>query len=313
MGYKRAGFEVVCANDIDPEMAWHYQKNLTPPHYVLAPIKQFVSMLPVAMTRDIDLLDGSPPCSTFSMSGLREKAWGKKKHFREGQSAQVLDDLFFDFLEVAEALRPRAIVAENVKGLVTGNAKGYVRLIFERLRRIGYVPQVFLVNAARCGVPQTRERVFFCALRDDVRKSSLVLAPSVPVVSAREACADIVLTDEEIRDTRPMPTDLRWYARTLPGETYTSAVERSGLKSKLWSHRRLHGDRPAFTLTAAHDTFKHWSECRTLTAREWFRLGSFPDDYAAKNPDIARYMVGMSVPPKMTEVVAAAVRDQWLA
>jgi DNA (cytosine-5)-methyltransferase 1 len=48
---------------------------------------------------DIDILDGSPPCSSFSMSGSREKAWGKNKKFREGQANQVLDDLFFHFIQ----------------------------------------------------------------------------------------------------------------------------------------------------------------------------------------------------------------------
>ncbi len=56
----------------------------------------------------------------------------------------------------------------------------------------------------------------------------------------------------------------------------------------------------------------HWNECRRLTFREWKRLGSFPDDYHAKTDKIGKYMIGMSVPPKMTEAVARAVIDQWL-
>ena len=58
--------------------------------------------------------------------------------------------------------------------------------------------------------------------------------------------------------------------------------------------------------------FKHWSVRRLLTYREWKRLGSFPDDYEAKNDKIGKYMIGMSVPPKMTEQVARAVVTQWL-
>jgi len=56
----------------------------------------------------------------------------------------------------------------------------------------------------------------------------------------------------------------------------------------------------------------HWSECRQLTCREWKRLGSFLDDYYAKTDKIGKYMIGMSVPPKMTEQVAKAVIEQWL-
>ena len=57
---------------------------------------------------------------------------------------------------------------------------------------------------------------------------------------------------------------------------------------------------------------KHWSVRRKLTFREWKRLGSFPDDYEAKTDKIGKYMIGMSVPPKMTEQVARAVVTQWL-
>ena len=84
MGYKRAGCNVIAANDIDPEMAWHYKKNINPKHYFLCPIKDLIGCDLPSELFGIDILDGSPPCSTFSMAGSREKAWGKKKHFREG-------------------------------------------------------------------------------------------------------------------------------------------------------------------------------------------------------------------------------------
>ena len=57
---------------------------------------------------NLDILDGSPPCSTFSMSGLREDAWGKEKKFKEGQKTQVLDTLFFDFIALAKRLKPKS-------------------------------------------------------------------------------------------------------------------------------------------------------------------------------------------------------------
>jgi site-specific DNA-cytosine methylase len=65
-------------------------------------------------------------------------------------------------------------------------------------------------------------------------------------------------------------------------------------------------------MTSNAGDFYHWSECRKLTFREWKRLGSFPDDYHAKTDKIGKYMIGMSVPPKMIEAVARAVIDQWL-
>ena len=90
MGYKRAGCEVIAANDIDPEMAWHYKLNIKPKHYFLCPINELLTAELPPELFELDILDGSPPCSTFSMAGSREKAWGKEKHFREGQAKQVL-------------------------------------------------------------------------------------------------------------------------------------------------------------------------------------------------------------------------------
>ena len=125
MGYKRAGCTIVAANDIDPEMAWHYKRNLNPPLYFLCPIGDLLTKdLPLELY-NLDILDGSPPCSTFSMAGSREKAWGVEKHFREGQAKQVLSDLFFDYLDLVGRLKPKVAIAENVKGMLIGNAKGY--------------------------------------------------------------------------------------------------------------------------------------------------------------------------------------------
>lgn len=315
MGYKRAGCEVIAANDIDPEMAWHYKLNIKPKHYFLCPIGDLITAdLPPELF-DLDILDGSPPCSTFSMAGSREKSWGKDKHFREGQAKQVLSDLFFDYLDLVERLKPKVAIAENVKGMIIGNAKGYTKMVMQRFRDIGYRPQLFLVNAADCGVPQKRERVFFCALRADIDRPLLQLAPQHRWISAGEATQDLqVLTEDELKDTKPTPMHIKWWPKTIKGDSYAVATKKSGRSSGLFSHIRLNDKTPSSTLTCTSNGHSalHWDECRRLTYREWKRLGSFPDDYHAKTDKIGKYMIGMSVPPKMTEQVARAVIDQWL-
>lgn len=313
MGYRLAGCDVVAANDIDPEMAWHYQKNLVPPRYFLCPIRSLLHMDLPKDVYELDILDGSPPCSTFSMAGSREKAWGKKKHFREGQAEQVLSDLFFDYLDVVEKLRPKVAIAENVKGMIVGNAKGYTKLVMQRFREIGYVPQLFLINAADCGVPQRRQRVFFCAIRSDLARRSMILSPKARWITAAEATKDMQdLTNAERRDNAPAASDLKWWKATKRGHSYSDAVSRREGRSSLFQHVRLNGNEPAPTLSANHTLFTHWDECRRLTYREWKRLGSFPDDYEAKDEKIGKYMVGMSVPPRMTQAVADAVIEQWI-
>lgn len=309
MGYKRAGCEIVCANDIDPEMAWHYKRNLNPPLYYLCPIKDLKAATLERQLFELDILDGSPPCSTFSMAGSREKAWGKEKHFREGQAKQVLSDLFFDYLDLVERLKPKVAIAENVKGMILGNAKGYTKLVMQRFREIGYRPQLFLLNAADCGVPQRRERVFFCALRNDIEKPELKLTPKHRWISAGEATADLqVLTSIEKKETCIKRYAIgREAGKIKEGET----------SKRYFSLVRLHRKQPSPSITAAISgtstaSVIHSTENRNLTFREVKRLGSFPDDYYAKTDKIGKYMIGMSVPPRMTEVVARAVCEQWL-
>ena len=104
----------------------------------------------------LDVLDGSPPCSSFSMAGNREKDWGKDKVFREGQAMQILDTLFFDFIDLAKELQPKVVVAENVKGLLLGDAKQYVIKIYREFDKAGYYVQHWLLDASKMGVPQRR-------------------------------------------------------------------------------------------------------------------------------------------------------------
>jgi len=313
MGYKRAGCEVIAANDIDPEMAWHYKLNIKPRYYFLCPINELLTKELPPELFELDILDGSPPCSTFSMAGSREKAWGKEKHFREGQAKQVLSDLFFDYLDLVGRLRPKVAIAENVKGMLIGNAKGYTKMVMARFKELGYRPQLFLLNAADCGVPQKRERVFFCAVRDDIDVPPLKLAPTHRWVSAGEATSDVqVLTADEEKDSAPTSGRKELYPGTKQGASMADECLRIKGKGNFFTTTRLHPNRPSHTLTSEENVAYHWNECRKLTFREFKRLGSFPDDYRAKTDKIGKYMIGMSVPPKMAEQVARAVCTQWL-
>ena len=169
MGYKLAGFDVLGCNEIDPKMADAYKANHDPKYCFVEPIQTFKLRddLPSELY-DLDILDGSPPCSSFSMAGSREDAWGVEKKFREGQAEQVLDTLFFDFIDLAKKLQPKIVVAENVKGLLLGEAKSYVLKIYEEFDKAGYVLNHYLLNASEMGVPQRRERVFFLGIRKDL-------------------------------------------------------------------------------------------------------------------------------------------------
>lgn len=169
MGYKLAGFDVLGCNEIDKRMMDVYCQNLKPKYAYNEPIQEFKNRedLPEELYH-LDILDGSPPCSTFSMAGSRDESWGVKKKFREGQVEQVLDTLFFDFIDLAKKLQPKVVVGENVKGMLIGDAIKYVAKIHDAFDEAGYYCQHWLLDAQNMGVPQRRERVFFICLRKDL-------------------------------------------------------------------------------------------------------------------------------------------------
>ena len=306
MGYKLAGFSMLGGVEIDPEMMAIYRANHKPKHSYLMGVQQF-NELPLLSLPDelknLDLLDGSPPCSVFSMAGKREKKWGGEHHFREGQQKQRLDDLFMHFIDIGQRLQPKVIVAENVKGLILGNAKGYVKEIFAAFREAGYETQLFLFNAARMGVPQARERTFFIARRRDLGWGKLEMRFEESVTTLRQAWADL---PKQKGDALP-PCYAKIWAKVPPGK-----AGRDYGASGLQVHK-INQSQPARTAISQSWHTMHDQEPRNLSALELTRIQSFPDDYKYGKPADrhAGYVCGMSVPPYMTQRVALEIGRQW--
>lgn len=317
MGYKLAGFDVLGCNEIDPKMMDAYITNHKPKYSFLEPIQTFKDRndLPEELY-NLDILDGSPPCSSFSMAGLREKAWGKEKKFKEGQAKQVLDTLFFDFIDLAKKLQPKIVIAENVKGLLLGSAKSYVRDIYREFDKAGYIVQHWLLNASKMGVPQRRERVFFIALRKNLsgpflqHKDFFTYAPKL----------NLVFKDKEIpfKDfdsgklgKKLYPGVLQWFEKTKFGESVGNCIRRHGFKEKLFSYRKVNPNNPLLTICAAESgEFRHDKPYR-IHDDDFILGGSFPMDYDFKKFN-KKYLIGMSVPPVMTARIAQRVYNQWL-
>ena len=145
MGYKLAGYQHLGGVELDASIAEVYKKNHNPKYIFVEDIRAFNKRndLPDELYH-LDILDGSPPCSTFSMCGQREKAWGKQKHFKEGQVLQRLDDLVFVYIDTIKKLKPKVAILENVKGIILGNAMAYAKEILKSLNIIGYDVHVLL-------------------------------------------------------------------------------------------------------------------------------------------------------------------------
>ena len=194
LGYRMAGFKVVWASEFIPAAAEVYRANH--PHTILdtRDIRKVEAQDILAATGlkvgELDLLDGSPPCASFSTAGKREKHWGKAKKYSD--TVQRVDDLFFEYVRLLEGLRPRAFVAENVSGLVKGVAKGYFLEILAKLKACGYRVGCKVLDAQWLGVPQARQRTIFIGVREDLAKEPAFPKPLPYRYSLREALPWIV-------------------------------------------------------------------------------------------------------------------------
>ena len=317
MGYKLAGFDVLGCNEIDPKMIEVYKANHNPKYAYLEPIQTFKlrTDLPDELY-NLDILDGSPPCSSFSMAGNREKDWGKEKVFREGQAEQVLDTLFFDFIDLAKELQPKVVLAENVKGLLLGDAKQYVRKIYTEFDKAGYYVQHWLLDASKMGVPQRRERVFFIALRKDLaapfmfQKDMFTEVPKLELEFNEKEIPYREIEDKnaEIPNVKDIFSQL-WH-KTKPGCNFGDAHP----KGHYFGEYKQHPKNVCNTLLAntSSSLLWHYNILRPLNDYEYKLIGTYPQDYNFQS-NKPKYLIGMSVPPVMTAQIATEIYNQWLS
>ena len=319
MGYKLASYDVIGCNEIDKRMMYAYCQNLNPRLPYLEPIQTFKlrNDLPDELYQ-LDILDGSPPCSTFSIAGDREDAWGKLKHFREGQAEQILDTLFFDFIDLAKRLQPKVVVAENVKGLLMGDALDYARKIHEGFDDAGYYCQHYLLNAAAMGVPQRCERVFFICLRKDLATPFLEqvnLFETLPKFKLEFNETPIMY--REIMDddaSHPLPPSYRkcWDKREYGDSSLADIAKRYLGEDKYFNCSLQKSDKVLSTIAAKQEATVAYHKPAFLSDREVILGSTFPTDYnfCGQRPN---YVCGMSVPPVMMANVATQIWEQWLS
>lgn len=310
MGYKLAGFDVIGCNEIDPEVFKVYNANHKPKYPFVCSIRDMTDKDLPSELFELDILDGSPPCTSFSMSGSREKQWGRKKKFSEGQAHQRLDDLFFEFIALAKKLQPKTIVSENVVGIIQGKAKGYVKEILRELDSAGYITQVFKLNAAQMGVPQARQRVFFVSRRKDIQKPAIRLDFKEKPITFKEAASWVKLGAPEKETIIPSCKTL--WRKCKPGKPLSS-VHPTGafFNANRWAYNK-----PSPTICSGSASLQFHPEIeRPINTQEMIACSSFPVDFKfpdIKSADKKKWFLGMSVPPFMMQRIALEVRSQWL-
>lgn len=302
MGYKLNGLHVKWVNDIDPQMQKIYTENHHPDNYYLCDIRDLKSKIDASIIGKVDILDGSPPCSSFSMAGNREKDWGKKKVFREGQAHQVLDDLFFRFLDLADVIKPKIIIAENVKGMLAGKAKTYTRNVMRRFNELGYNVQLFLFNSASMGVPQKRERVFFIASKKELNLPKLVMEfnePPIPFGKIRSPKGN--------EPTEHAKAVLRYYKK---GDDCMADInQRISGKTSGFTSMILDDEKVSNTVTSTATDYRAFDKME-CSDEDYTKRQSFPLDYNYMGLS-AKYVTGMSVPPIMMAQIVAKILEQW--
>jgi DNA (cytosine-5)-methyltransferase 1 len=342
LGYRMAGFKVLWASEFIDAARDVYQANAAPGTIVDG--RDIREVDPVEIMRtvgiapgELDILDGSPPCLSFSTAGKREAGWGEVKKYSD--KAQRTDDLFFEFIRFVRAIRPKVFVAENVSGLVKGTAKGYFIEILREMKACGYRVNAQLLDAQWLGVPQQRQRIIFVGVRDDLGIEPVHPKPLPYRYSVRDAIGGLdgrVTTKRTRRSLDDPPTIMTHNRKGTQSEI---AIERSveretdissqaigreydklnpGEQSeKYFSLVRTDENEPCPTVTAAVNsgiaTVTHPTEKRKFSIAELKRICAFPDDAVLTGTYAQQWeRLGRAVPPVMMMYIAKEIRDKIL-
>jgi DNA (cytosine-5)-methyltransferase 1 len=320
LGYRMAGFRVLWANEFIPEAQEVYKLNH--PNSVLntddiRAVSADDILDSIALrVGEIDILDGSPPCASFSTAGKRDSGWGEVKQY--SSTKQRVDDLFFEYARLLKALQPKVFVAENVSGLVKGVAKGYFKLILQALKDCGYNVKAKVLDASWLGVPQRRQRLIFIGVRNDIGLEPAHPKPLNYQYSVREAIPSAIRFETGAGYGSVHWGDAKKMQYDCVG---TSPSTGNGLATKVVFDTKGQyakedvTNKPCNTITQQSS---HWkivadTETRKLSINELKRIMAFPDDFQLTGTYAQQWeRLGRAVPPVMMYHIAKTLEEQIL-
>lgn len=339
LGYRMAGFRVAWASEFVEAARDTYRANFPDTILDSRDVREVTAsdvMTAVGVREgELDLFDGSPPCASFSTAGSRDKHWGKVKAYSD--TAQRTDDLFFEYARLVRGIRPKVFVAENVSGLVKGVAKGYFKEILAELKGCGYRVSARVLDARWLGVPQSRQRVIFVGVREDLGIAPVHPTPLPYQYTVKDALPHLrgISTGRKLVDGGSDAPTVQTHGIEHT-ESEMMAVEEDALierfaigpeydrlqqgqtSDRYFSFSRAHEDRPSPCVTATGGSpgaagVVHPTEKRKFTEIELKRICSFSDDYVLTGTYQQRWeRCGRAVPPLMMRAVAEVVRDRIL-
>lgn len=320
MGFKKAGFEIICSFDKWKDACETHKKN----HRF--PIRN-VDISDRASNywkewSEANVIIAGPPCQGFSMAGTRDIEDPRNK-------------LFLAVTDATRAINPEIVVIENVKGLLSmENEKGLPvkKYIQEKFESLGYHIHHKVLDASLHNVPQKRERVIFIASKKGLIKFP---QPEKKVVTVGNALGNIpepplekanrpetkyqnyltsesrILTNHEavnhskkvVERMSFVPQGGNW--KDIPPKVYDVGGKHSN------NYRRLHLEEPSITLKhATKSMIIHPTSDRCLTIREVARLQSFPDKfnfYGSKSS--IHQQLANAVPPNLGLAIAQTIKE----
>lgn len=286
--YPRSAFDIVYAVDNDPYCTKIYNANFEHKCQV-----QDVRKIEPDRIPDFDVLVGGFPCQSFSISAQNPPRLGYKDE--RGM-------LFFEMVKILKVKRPRAFIAENVKGLLSANNKKAFPMIIQEFSNAGYHVQYYLVNATKFGVPQKRERVIIIGFRDDNDQSNFHFSH---YVSAGSVLRDVIDTKEDKNET------LFFSEKAVAGML--------AVREKMNKGRAQDLNQPCNTISAhlakvslnsTDPVLRVGERYRRFSCREAARIQSFPDSFTLNVvSDTRQYRaIGNAVPPVMMWHIANSVQ-----
>lgn len=310
LGFSQAGFQVIYANEYDKDIWATYRAN----HPDTPLDTRSIVQIPANEIPACDGIIGGPPCQSWSEGGARR---GINDH--RGQ-------LFFEFIRVLRAKRPKFFLAENVSGMLAPRHREALGSILHTFTDSGYDVFFKLLNAADYGVAQDRERVIFIGFRKDLGIHYTFPAPLAERRYLRDVIGDLADSARPAQQKSKPNTDL-----LIPNHEYMTG----GFSSIYMSRNRVRSwDEPSFTIQAGgrhaplhpsapkmekvqQDEFRFVPShvYRRLSVRECARIQGFPDDFKFLYNDLNQgyKMIGNAVAVGFAKVLAYSVQAHLLS
>lgn len=285
LGFKKAGHEIIWANDLYEDAVATYRENIGS-HIVC----EDICNIDPAQIPDCDIVIGGFPCQGFSVANM-------KRHVGDERNK-----LYKQLIRIIKAKNPKFFLAENVKGLINLDKGKVFEMILSDFRELDYNVQAQVLNAADFGVPQTRQRVIIIGVRKDVDFEYQYPTPThdKDAKNGLKKWVSVSMALSKLPDP-DIPND-------VPNHEYSKyKLQFNGYLG----HRPLDPDKPAPTVTARGDNkggvviLPHPNAQRRMSCRELASVQSFPVNFKFSGNRSSVYrQIGNAVPPLLGYAVA---------